>query len=286
PKQSSSYSSFNAESFKDGSTYKFAAWKSGTYTTLVVLTAVGDKFNDESRFAVVRKAASATETYDGDEVDSVIVLYNGEAEAELFFNKELYADSGLGVGDAFFFETDNDGFVSDVFIVYDHDADAGSKFITLADAITASGFNVDDYLASDFEGWAYDLSNKEYKDIQLVEGYVISGADYVMTFAEVVSPLTNIDTTKEHKEVGDGGVATFIVDSDCHAYLYDTKNTTVIKTYDKFKNTANVSVLASTGLAKYEENGIYSSDSDMSGDANYAIAMIVDEVVVAVYAIK
>ncbi|MBO5060493.1 MAG: S-layer homology domain-containing protein, partial [Clostridia bacterium] len=30
PKQSSSYSSFNAESFKDGSTYKFAAWKSGT----------------------------------------------------------------------------------------------------------------------------------------------------------------------------------------------------------------------------------------------------------------
>lgn len=284
-KKSASYSTFAADGFKDGADYKFAAWKSGTYTTLVVLTSIGNKFNDESRFAVVRKAGNTIDTEDGDRADEVVVLYNGDAEAKLLFNEGYYSTSGLQVGDAFFFETDNDGFVNKVFKVFDANSKTFTSLATSIDTALNATDKWKDYLADDSEGWDYTLVNSANKDIQLVEGYVVPGNDGEMTFAaKTSSALTRIDTTKDLKNDA-AGVAIFSVDADCQAYLYDTKNTSVVKTYDKFKKAADVSVLASTTLAKYESNDVYTG-TDMRADANVALAMIVNDVVVAVYVIK
>jgi hypothetical protein len=304
PKAGSSYAKFDVNSFKDGVDYKFVAIKTGTYTNLVVLAAVGTKISEDSRFAVVTRAPQADITDDGDEVEVVEVLYKGE-KTTLNFNQGVYTTAGLAIGEAFYFDVDSYGYVSDVFVVYD----TTSKFVALDAAITAAGKTASDYVATSGEdAWNYTLSNtgsNANADIQFAAGYVVPGKDGVMTFAEATPTLTYIDSNKDHKAAGDNGVAIFAVTDDTEMYLYDT-NADVVKEGDKLSVKADASVLASNALSKYEDNGVFGTDLDFNGfkdtafggnntsdsvvnmasEANYAIALIVDEVVVSVYVVK
>ncbi len=305
PEKASNYATFNPSEFKDGSTYKFAAWKSGTLTSLVVLTAIGNKFNDESRFAVVKKYVGATVVND-DDVYEVTALYNGDAEAQLLFVND--PSSTLAAGDAFFFETDNDGYIVKIFKIYDY----GTGFVNMTNALGNGGVTASDYIDTTDAGWTDDIINSANKDIQLVEGYVIPGEDGRVTFAAknrnykytdprpsatpaVVNvtatpqPLQYVNTTVDLKLDGgvlNGGVAVYAVADDVQAYLYNVSDTSVVKEHEKFRK-ADVALMASTGLERYLEDGIiFNNGADMAGEANSAIAMIVDDVVVAIYAIK
>ncbi len=293
----SSYTKFNVENFKDNTNYDFAAVKVNTYTALVVVTAVGEKFNSESRFAVVRKAPASVETEDGP-MDEVEVLYGTDEEAKLIFNEDVYSDHSLAVGDAFFYELDAYGYVSDVFRVYEA---ATGTFTALKD-VAGVGAGDLELAPSANECWAFDLVNSDRADIQLVEAYVIPGSNGVITLAEVNGDLLKIDTTKDlayydHDEdpltddISNNGIAIYSVAADVQAYLYNKSNDTIVKEYDKLSVKNDVSVLASTSLDKYLENGIYEHKvggvaQDMAGEAIKAIAMIVDDVVVQIYAIK
>lgn len=291
PQASSNYAKFDVSSFKDGVEYKFVAVKTGTFTNLVVINTVGTKISEDSRFAIVTKGPQPVITEDGDDVEVVEVLYKGE-KTTLTFNENVYTTAGLAIGEAFYFDVDSYGYVNDVFVVYDNT----NGFVNLAAAITAAGKTPSDYVAtSGDEAWNYTLSNtgaNANADIQFVEGYVVPGKDGVLTLAEVVSPLAEIDTTVDHKVSGDKGIAIFSVTEDTEMYLYDT-NADFIKEGDKISVKLDASVLASYNLAKFEDEGVYKYDNngitgvtDMASDANYAVALVVDEVVVAVYVIK
>lgn len=291
PKAGAGYTKFNNNNFIDGTNYRFVAIKTGTYTNLVVLATIGTKISDTSRFAVVTKKPQADVTEDGDEVEAVEVLYKGE-KTTLNFNTGVYANAGLDIGEAFYFDIDSYGYVNDVFVVYD----TVNGFVDLTTAITNAGKTASDYVATTGEdAWNYTLSNTGVNanaDIQFVAGYVVPGKDNVITLAEVVNPLIEIDTNIDHKTTGDKGVAIFAVTDDTEMYLYDT-NSDTIKEGDKISIKADASVLASNALAKFEDKGVYKNTNneitnviDMTADANFAIALIIDEVVVSIYVIK
>lgn len=291
---SSGYVKFNPDNFKDRTNYKYVSFNEGTYITLVVIKEVGTKINTESRFAVLRTVGSLTETDDGDLVYAAKVLLDGE-EKELLFKNDPVATESLAIGDAFFYELDAYGQVSDVFEIYNA---ADGTFTTLASALTTAGKG--GYISTDAtkdDSWTFNLVNETKHDVQLAEGYVVQGGSNQISFAAKASPLASIDTNKDlawtvdsdsdgvNDSVANNGVAIFAVTEDTEMYLYSKSNTNIIKDYDKFSIKADASTLSSTSLEKYELNGVYTA-TDMTADANYAIAMIIDEVVVAVYVIK
>lgn len=297
PEAGSNYSAFNVENFKDGSDYKYVAIKTNNYTNLVVINAVGTKINEDSRFAVVIKAGTPAKTDDGDDVDRVEVLLNGQ-KTTLDFTDGYYATSTLAVGDAFYYDVNSYGQVNKVFKIF---TKASKTFTELGTAIGASVVN--DYI--DTTEWDYTLDNTGNKDIQLVQGYVMPGADGVMTFAYYDERnngvLYKVDTNSDYTSSNKDGVAIFSVADDAELYMYDS-NSDEAKEINKYSIKGDASVLASTSLEKYEDNGIYGVvDKDSSGnpvspatyttvnmasEANYAIALIVDEVVVTAYVIK
>ena len=148
-KKPANYGTFSVDNFKDGTVYTGYAYSTGTYTSLIVLTNIGTTFGEEARFAVVQKAAQEYTTDDGDDVEKVLVLNNGKEEQQLLFAQNVYGTAGLGVGDVFFYETDSDGFVDTVYIVYDYSA---GDFKTMIEA----GVDASD-LPTGTDGWSYNL---------------------------------------------------------------------------------------------------------------------------------
>lgn len=292
PQAGSNYSKFDVTSFKDGIEYKFVAIKTGTYTNFVVLNAISSKMDADSRFAIVTRGPRADITEDGEEVEVVDVLYHGEMTS-LNFEMGAYGSIGLEVGDAFYYDVDSYGYVSEVFIIYDKSENA---FIPLKNAITHSGKTVSDYIETDmmnYGTWGYTLSVNDWPDIRLAEAYIVCPeGDWVLSLADAVSPLTRIDTTSDIYSYGDGNATKFTEREDVEIYLYE-KDADVVKERDKFRciSGAKLFDLATESLSAYEQDGIYDianvpGATDMSEDAVYAIVMTVDEEIVEVYAIK
>lgn len=276
-KKVSNYGTFSVDNFKDGTVYTGHAYSTGTYTSLIVLTNIGTTFGEEARFAVVQKAAQDFTTDDGDDVEKVLVLNNGKDKEELLFVENVYATAGLGVGDVFFFETDSDGFVDTVYIIYDYSA---GDFKTMLEAGVAEGD-----LPTGTDGWSYNLWD-EGKAIQLVEGYVTNVTSSAITLAPTAAIVNGaLDTNNDIDDNHDNGVAVFAIDAECVAYEYDAFNENIIKVADRFAAKDASSVKASS-FDRYEvdgQKGVY--QGDLASQANYAVAMIVDGDVVAIYTI-
>ena len=274
-RKAGSYAVYGADSFVDGTAYDGVAFKDGTYVSFVVLTNIGTTFGESARFAVVQDAAVEHYTDDDDECELVLALYEGQAEQELLFVPGLYEESELAVGDAFFFETDADGFVDAVYPVYSQDG----TFTALEDLVDA------DALPSGTDGWSWNIWDEGYA-IQLAVGAVVEVTDKAITFASVAELADGaLDTNVDLDDTQEDGVVTYALASDAVAYVYDV-DSDEYKEVDKFKAKAATSVKASK-LDAYEddvEDGVY-ADIDMD-DVNEALVMIVDGDVVAIYVLE
>lgn len=298
-KKPANYGTFSVDNFKDGTVYTGYAYSTGTYTSLIVLTNIGTTFGEEARFAVVQKAATPV-TVDGDDVEKVLVLENGKANAELLFVEGKYDAAGLGVGDVFFYETDSDGYVDTVYIVYDYSAGDFTKLYdaVLADICAANECTGNDDPAHEdheaaaaakfptgTDGWKYNLWDEGYS-IQLVEGYVTNVTSNAITLAPVAAIANGaLDTNNDIDDNHDNGVAVFAIDADCVAYEYDAFNENIITVAKRFSAKDASSVKAS-GFDRFEvdgQKGVY--EGDLASKANYAVAMVVDGDVVAIYTI-
>lgn len=275
-KKSGNYSAYATSNFKNNTTYTGFAFKTGSYTDFVVLTGIGTKFGEEARFAVVQKTANPITNEAGDDVDEVIVLVDGKAEQSLEFVDGV-ADS-LGQGDVFFYETDSDGYVDKIYVIYDCSA---GTFKTMAQAGVAAAD-----LPSGNDGWSYDLADQGTA-IQLVEGYVTEVTEKSIAFARKVQVATGaLNTNLDIKSTSDiDGIASFGIDPDCVAYEYDKDNENIYKVADRFK-AKEASSLKASNFEKFEIEGSKGEFSgDLESEANYAVAMIVDDSVVAIYTI-
>jgi len=273
-RKAGSYSVFAADSFVDGTAYDGVAFKDGTYVAFVVLTNVGTTFGESARFAVVQDDADLFYTEDDDECELVLSLYEGKAEQELLFVPGLYEDSGLEIGDAFFFETDADGFVDAVYPVYSLDG----TFTELEDLVDT------DMLPSGTDGWSYNIWDEGYA-IQFAKASVIEVTDKAITFAAPIADGADLNTDLDLDDTHADGVVTYALDAEAVAYVYDADSDEYDEA-DKFKAKAASSVKASN-LDRYEDEdneGIY---NDISiDDVNEALVMIVDGDVVAIYVIE
>lgn len=219
--------------------------------------------SNETTLAVVQKAAQPYTTDDGDDAEKVLVLYKGEEETQLIFKEGIYAEAGLGVGDAFFFGTDRFGFVDEIYLIYDYSED---EFMNL----TA-------------RNWSSNLWD-EGADYRLAEGYIVEVYRGKITLAarpavEAGYLDTSIDIDDDHEN----GVAVLGVAEDGIAYEFDAFNENIITMADRFCVKHIDSVKASY-FDRYEtENGVY--EGDLQSRANYAIVIIEDDIVTEVYTI-
>ena len=267
-KTASSYATLTKEDLIDGTNYIGAVIKDGTYVSFVLLTEVGTTFGDSTRFAVVQQPAEEHYTEDDDECDLVTVLYEGKANQELLFVPGVYADSDLAVGDAFFFETDADGFVETVYVIDEDIADT-----------------LDGLIETGTDGWSWNIWDEGY-DIQLARAAVIEVTDKAITFASLDQVATgDLDTNEDLDDTLADGIVTYSIADDAVAYVYDADSDEYHE-YKKFKAKDASSVKASA-LDRYEvedEKGVYEG-IDMD-DVNEALVMIVDGDVVAIYVIE
>ena len=217
----------------------------------------------ETTLAVVQKTAQDYTTQDGEDVEIVQVLYMGEENIKLIFETGFYSETGLGVGDVFFFGTNRFGHVDEVFIIYDYSAD---EFMNLATS-----------------EWSSNLWD-EGKDYQLAEGYIVDIAGEVITLAtrtaiEAGYLDTSIDVDDDHEN----GVGVFELSGEGLAYEFDAFNDNIVGVANRL-GTKNIWAVKGSALDKYEtEDGVF--EGDLLNKANYAVVIIEDGTVIEIYTI-
>ena len=290
------YAAYSKDQLVNGTEYTGVALKDGTYVSFVVLTSIGTKFSESSRFAVVVEEAADHIAENGDEVELVKVLYNGTLVEDLLFVPGV-ADN-LKAGDVFFFETDSDGFVKEDYEVYDKEK---------GELSTLDG----DLLPPDAP-WSYDIWD-EKADVILAKGIVTEVTSTSIAFASYDNINkkgayldTNKDLAKETKH--DDGIVVYGIDSECVVYTYD-EDKNEFDEAKKFKAETSAIAIKASNFDKFDKgndnelnDGIYANyevevgkDEDdkpimetveMIKVATEAIVMIVDGDVVAIFAIE
>lgn len=316
------YVAFAPASFTDGTVYAAHTWGTATYTSFVLLTSIGTKYNADSRFAVIKKGP-VLEDLDGETVEAVEVLYEGKVQ-KLYFEENLYASDldpvnpgaqSLNVGDAIFFDTDSYGIVNKVFRVLDVAAPAAPRFIPVN---SGSANDYEGLISTDLstgeDAWTNHLWDSNAGSIQFVEGYITAVSEKTIALAQVkrandqyhtgvIGNITALDTRLDIQDAYNAdmddnstqdtfyynGVAVFGFADDCVAYEYDAFNDNIVGVTGKIKAKDAASIKASIFdvFEVANQPGNYAgTGSQIIDKANYAMAMIVDGAVVAIYAIS
>ncbi len=279
------YSVFTKDDLIDGTEYTgFAHAVNRTTLGLVVITSVGTAFGEDSRFAVAISKPADILTEEGDKVKSVKVLYEGEVQDLIFTNAAAatITEEKVEAGLVFFFKTDSDGYVDEVY---------EAPFATsLADKI-------------DDMDWSFNIWD-ENAPIQIATGVVvdvkssyISFAAYDLFFDEDDNAIAdaefdmNLDLDDEvNKEEGAtiNGIVTYAYADDCVAYTLDG-DLDAKKLADNFDVTS-VSSIKASNFASFDGGNDELKDDIYKGalgnKAVVATAMIVDGEIVAIFAIE
>jgi hypothetical protein len=287
------YANFAVTSFTDKTKYDYRAFKpsdgGSTTAAFVVLTKVGTALTADSRFAVVRKTPTSTTSEDGDEVWSVNVLYEGIEQDILFEKKGSTLD--LEMGDAFFFKKGSDGLITDyekvfVYADYTNKLDADSTPTTPFKHLSNTGA-----MTYDGTAWGFDLYKASTDtEVQLVYGIITDVTNRAIEFAKIDAGDT-INCNDEITAAADPGITTFGIDTDCVAYKFGLSEGTAKRKYEALYVTSADGVVPSA-IDAYEtgrNTDIYTlTDGDGLGYSylTYALAMVVDGDVVAIYAIN
>lgn len=226
--------------------------------------------SNETTLAVVQKGMQNYIPQDGDDVEMIQVLYKGIEKEKLILKDGLYAESGLGVGDVFFFGTDRFGYVDEIYLIYDY---SENEFMSLT--------------AKDWSANLWD----EGKEYQLAQGYIadfrnpVNGNATIMLAACPAIEGGYLDTSIDVDDDHENGVGVFAVDQDCLVYEYDPFNEDIIPAADRF-SIKNISSVKASRFDKFEADGrkgVY--EGDLISCANYAVVIIEDGVVTEIYTI-
>jgi hypothetical protein len=296
----SDYAKFAVSSFVDKAEYEgtvFDDVADSTIAALILLTKTGDDITEDSRFAVVKKAAAQSQTTDGDTCYSLNVLYEG-VEKNILCTLDSDVDK-LNSGDAFFFKTDSEGLVKSYLKVYDAAAgtftsfgNTGSKVGTAGETFT---FNKND--------WDYTIKNTGKKDYQLVYGIVTDVTTKGVELA-IETPDNWINLSN------DDNYEVFGVEADCVNYRYGKSEYTgannqykgisvaapqasAIDSYQVKALTDDTNTPEDETKADATKTDIYNlykyytkpGDTDGHNNLVYALAEVIDGDIVAIYTI-
>ena len=199
------YKAMKASDFVDEEDYTGAGFgKIGSTSnySLVIVTVAGYDFGANSRFAVVNAGSFSTGIdADGDSVDQLKVLVNGEKTTLDFAPGAKLAFGAVNYGDAFFYTVDTDGLVD------------GTVKITRG-TIAAAGDLAIPFASGKYDTAKWDNTLTGNKDIKLVRGLVVktgtNSVSLLKTPAAVDAPV-DFDAFE-----------TFSLADDCVIYTYDT----------------------------------------------------------------
>ncbi len=247
-----------------------------------------DVYNQESRFAVVRKKPVSAPSPDGDPIYVVNSLYGSE-ETDLYF---LNLPTGLEPGDVFFFEPGNDGLITDYHVIYDQSkidlsipqrlqVNADGPFMGFTGLDTSKYNNVDDY------GWSFTLWGKKY--INLFAAVI---TDYNNSYAEFarISEDGTINLNKPADYLDGDGYKRYKVSDYTESYVYNVNDTGVIQVSDRIYSSGKIYPSDISIFETEPGSGIYDVTAEKNGVnpaeyLNYAIVMAVDDEVVCIYEI-
>jgi len=279
----SKYAALTKDELLNETTYDGIVFRINTTVAFVVITNVGTAFAEDSRFAVAIAEPADVLTEDGDSVKSVKVLYDGDVQ-DLYFAKNgaLCAADNITAGDIFFFETNSDGFVDEV---YEYVADETAPSNSYPTGTLWNNM-------IDSADWSYVLWDTN-RTIQLVKGIVTEVTSSGISFARYDQVATgSLDTTLDLDDTNTDGIVTYGFADDCVAYTYDADMQTRVEE-DKYDKTSASSIKASNFAALDSGNGqlndgiyVESNAGDMMARATEATAMIVDGEIVAIFAIE
>lgn len=292
------YKKMTVSSLADGEKYgAYVFNKVGSFYSFVLVEKAGEKVNATSRFAVVRGKASKGTSANGDRCLTMDVLADGEEKVmelaeSVFVNNNTTAytyaniNTVLSEGSAFFYETDSDGFVSDIYTIYNYQS--AKTYAAMTGAYVGNANITGKY---DTSKWTFGLANPTKTDMQLAFG-VITNKDSDSVDLGVVDTNSQIDKNKSDVTTNDAGIYNFKFAKDCATYTYDLGDTTSTKLKDKLYAEASSSAVKASNFKLFED----ANDSELihwgtvNGNniedyANYALVQLVDDEVVAIYEI-
>ena len=220
------YAAMTVSQLSDGEKYAGVGFNKVSGTSIyqfVILTDSGYNYGASSRFAVSDTNAWTTGLdSDGDEVDQIKVLVNGE-KATLNVAKALVSSAVPTRGTAFFYTTDTDGLVDSI------------RKVTVANIKSVGEFSLATVLGDyDTSKWGTTLVNGT-DDIRLVKGVVVGVSANSVKIME--TPWQDDDTTVDADGDGDktndrdsaladgpvdaGNYESLPLASDCLIYTYD-----------------------------------------------------------------
>ena len=246
------YKAMKASDFVDGEVYTGAGFgKIGSTSnySLVVVTVAGFDFGANSRFAVVNAGSfSSGIDADGDSVDQLKVLVNGEKTTLDFAPSAKSAFGAVNYGDAFFYTVDSDGLVNVTKKITK--ANITGTMPTLAALFGA---------AYDSTKWGTTLSGSD--DIMLVTGLVVkAGTNSVSLLAKPAAADAPVDFD---------AFETFSLADDCVIYTYDTdtevadknkldeEGVLVAMSYKDWTITENPTATPAEAYTDANSNGVY-----------------------------
>ena len=346
------YKKMSTSELADGEDYiAYVYSKVGTFYSFVIVEKAGDKINASSRFAVARGQAGegTSEAAGGDKCLTMDVLNDGEEQTMEFATSVKVngvtinvggspvvdptctsasdLTAALKAGSAFFYDTDADGLVSDVWVIYDYNAiGSAPTYTAMTNAFVANGsktapgsLGTGAGTSRVFDGtkWAIGLQKKDYDtlasnnvDVQLAFGVVVSRDSKSIDLGAVTTPAGSY--AQINKNVADDqttlqGIYNFSFADDCAAYSYSPYDTVNTKLKDKLVVEASPAALKASNFKIFEtatdSDVIFWKTSAPADDttastvapnavgnniedyANYALVMLVDDEVVAVYEI-
>lgn len=266
---SNNYEALTKNDLINDTEYSGHIYRVGTTVAFVVITGVGAIFKEDSRFAVAIGTPADVLTEDGILVNYIKVLYEGEKQG-LYFTPAAADD--VEIGDVFFFETDSDGYVCDVY-----EAPFATSLAGLIDA----------------DEWSYNIWDED-ASIQIATGVVVDVTSSSVTFATVdqieAGVLdTTLDLEDEIKNGSKNGIVSYSIADECAVYKYDVNKSTK-KESDKYDVATSISSVKASNFASFDKtadeasgklnDGVYAGD--LESKANVATVMIVDGEIVAI----
>ncbi len=293
------YKKMAVSSLADGEKYDAYVFnKVGSFYSFVLVEKAGEKVNATSRFAVVRGKATTAVNTDGEQYLKMDVLADGEEKVMALAETvnvngvaKTYANiaAALNEGSAFFYETDSDGFVSDIYTIYNYQTT--NTYAAMTGAYVGDTNITGKYDASK---WVFGLQNPTKLDMQLAFG-VITNKDNNSVDLAVVTGTTGNEVI--NKNIADDqntlqGIYNFRFANDCATYTYDLGDTTSTKLKDKLYAEASSAAVKASTFRLFEDANDSElihwgtvNGNDINDYANYALVQLVDDEVVAIYEI-
>ena len=288
----SDYEKFAVSSFVDKAEYEgtvFNDLADPTIAALILLTKTGDDITEDSRFAVVKKAAAQSQTSDGDTCYSLNVLYEG-VEKNILCTLNSGVDL-LNSGDAFFFKTDTEGLVKSYVKIYDAATETFTSFGATSPVTGTAGetfsFNTSD--------WDYTIKNTAKADYQLVYGVVtdVTTKGVELAIEDHLAGTDGIFGTADDTHIidltDDNKYEVFGMEADCVNYRYGKSEYTGAANQYKGISVAAPQASALDTFETGTKTDIYDLAKVAGVDGHdslvYAVAEIIDGDIVAIYTI-